>query len=259
MRQEAFLLRWVPAACVTDTAFTLNILTSSEQPGLRKRLPSAETFPLDPNHCLPRSSIHALSFLSASYNVLEEPRMIARSRWLREGVPGRPQGLPRANGLEPKGGWSELADETSCCPGTAATRGGGEDAATAGTDPGLQNAAPQSAIIRRPSPNLDTPANPGQHTALPRPENCSKTLRSTSTNKLGASLFVLASHKVDRRPGPECPAAAQGPPPPRSLHGVVRVREPASPAGVVVGPGQRGVLMRGSPLGRLPVRRCLCF
>lgn len=90
-----------------------------------------------------------------------------------------------------------------------------------GQIPGLENAAPQSAIIRRPSPNLATPANPGQHKDLPRPQNCSKTRPSTSTSKLGTSLSFPASHKVARRPDPECPAAAQGPPHPRSLRGVV--------------------------------------
>lgn len=107
---EAFLFWWVPAACVTVTAFTLSILTCSEQPGLRKRLPSARTFPLDPNHCLPRSSMHALKFIARFLQCPGGAENDSKGSLASGRGPSRPEGLRRAKGPEPTGAWPALAD-----------------------------------------------------------------------------------------------------------------------------------------------------
>lgn len=171
-------------------------------------MPFARTFPLDPNYCLPRSSTHALTVIE---RVLQCPGGAENNKEsLASGRgPSRKQGLPRAKGPEPTGAWSALADETSRCPGTAATReDGGRTRPQRGERPLGSKTQPLS-----PSPlfadlplTLDIPANPGQHPAPPRPGICSRTPASTSSSSSGSVSLPSGFAQSCRETRPRMPS-----------------------------------------------------
>lgn len=174
-----------------------------------------QTFPPDPHHCLPGSSTHALKFTERFLQW--EPRMTASGCRPPEGVPahrrvfwGRKVENPQEPGLP--GNLCHMG--RGVCGGGGGRGNRGDRPLGSKTQP-LSPPPPFAGLLL----TSDTSANSQLHLAPPRPRKCSSTLTQTSVSRSRSSPFLPRHTQRHKKPGPESPAAAQGPPHPRGLSG----------------------------------------
>lgn len=245
------------SCCGTASAFTLNILTCSVQPGLvgSKKAFSGD-LPTGPKTTVsPGIPCMSESLLSTS---LQCTRGASKGLLDLGRGPSRQQGLPSSKGPEPTG-----ADAISRCPGAVPTqKGGWGDAAPAETDPlrsKTQPLSPPPAFAGLPL-TWDMPRNPGLHRLRRGLGTAPGPFPRTRKCKTGRGPLV--SRFAQKPPGHQAQNAQRLPkvrPLPEASAAPLSLRASAAQTRIMLAAGRRRVLMLfrlcgGRPCGSLAVR-----